>query len=199
MDQAKTTLTDRLEGHADYERLLDGDIDLAALKPSFDRIVRVAMTLFGAPDGEVTILRPGEAPWRSKGGGSPNTVFTELVMGRREVVWVEDLPADTDLASLIEPEVAAVVRFGAGAPILLGGEAVLFVERGGRSLVPLVEPDPEWLRPVLAALVEWVRAGVGRRLAVERFDGSLVQETNAIDLLVEAGFLVGPKRAVLRP
>jgi PAS domain S-box-containing protein len=125
MDQAATRPPDRQgDERPDYERILDADVDLDALKPSFDRIVRVAMTLFGAPDGEVTIMRPGQGPWRSKGGGSPNTAFTELVMSRRQVVWVEDLPADTDLAPRIEPEVLAVVRFGAGAPILLGGEVV---------------------------------------------------------------------------
>ena len=83
--------------------------------------------------------------------------------------------------------------------VLLGGEAVLFVERGGRSLVPLLEPDPEWLRPALAALVEYVRGGGAKRLAVERFDSAPVVESEAMGLLVEAGFLAGPRRAVLRP
>jgi ATP-dependent Lhr-like helicase len=88
----------------------------------------------------------------------------------------------------------------AGAQVvLLGGEAALFVERGGRSLVPLREPDEEWLRPALAALVEHVRGGGARRLAVERFDGAPVGETEVMPLLLEAGFLAGPRRAVLRP
>jgi hypothetical protein len=43
-----------------------------------------------------------------------------------------------------------------------------------------------------------VRGSVGRRLAVERFDGEPVVETMAMPLLVEAGFLAGPRRAVLR-
>jgi len=83
--------------------------------------------------------------------------------------------------------------------VLLGGEPVLYVERGGRSLVPLREPDESRLRPALAALVAHVRAGRAKRLAVERFDGEPVAETEALDLLVEAGFLAGPRRAVLRP
>ena len=82
--------------------------------------------------------------------------------------------------------------------VLLGGEPALYVERGGRSLVPLREPDPEWLRPALAALVGFVRGGGAKRLAVERFDGEPVAETEAMQLLVEAGFLAGPRRAVLR-
>src|SRR5579884_2542047 len=83
--------------------------------------------------------------------------------------------------------------------VLLGGEAVLYVERGGRSLVPLREPAEAWLRPALAALVAFVKAGGTRRLAVERFDGEPVAATDVMPLLVEAGFLAGPRRAVLRP
>ena len=61
------------------------------------------------------------------------------------------------------------------------------------------DPDPDWLVPALDALVAWVRADRGRRLSVERFDGRPVFETDAMALLVEAGFLAGPRRAVLRP
>jgi hypothetical protein len=76
----------------------------------------------------------------------------------------------------------------------------LYVERGGRSLVPLRDPDETWLRPALSALVEHVRkSGTKTRLAVERFDGEPVIESDAMPLLVEAGFLAGPRRAVLRP
>ena len=42
------------------------------------------------------------------------------------------------------------------------------------------------------------RRGV-KRLAVERYDGEPVGETDAMALLVEAGFVAGPRRAVLRP
>jgi ATP-dependent Lhr-like helicase len=83
--------------------------------------------------------------------------------------------------------------------VLLGGEAALFVERGGRSLVPLRDPDESWLRPALAALVEHVRRRGIKRLGVERFDGEPVAESDAMPLLLEAGFQAGPRRAVLRP
>jgi ATP-dependent helicase Lhr and Lhr-like helicase len=82
--------------------------------------------------------------------------------------------------------------------VLLGGEPALFVERGGRSLVPLREPEDEWLRGALAALVAHVRVSGLKRLAVERFDGRPVGETEVVPLLVEAGFLRGPRRVVLR-
>jgi ATP-dependent helicase Lhr and Lhr-like helicase len=83
--------------------------------------------------------------------------------------------------------------------VLLGGEPALFVERGGRSLVPLRNPEDDWLRVALAALVEHVRKGGAKRLAVERFDSKPVGETEIMPLLLEAGFLAGPRRAVLRP
>jgi hypothetical protein len=64
--------------------------------------------------------------------------------------------------------------------------------------VPLREPEEEWLRVALAALVSQVKRGGGRRLAVERFDGEQVVDTMVMPLLIEAGFLAGPRRAVLR-
>ena len=93
---------------------------------------------------------------------------------------------------------ARAARVAGAHVVLLGGEPALFVERGGRSLVPLREPDEEWLRPALAALVGFVKRGGAKRLAVERFDGEPVTETLVMPLLVEAGFLAGPRRAVLR-
>ncbi|MEX0675200.1 MAG: DEAD/DEAH box helicase [Gaiellaceae bacterium] len=94
---------------------------------------------------------------------------------------------------------ARAARVAGALVVLIGGEPALFVERGGRSLVPLRDPDDEWLRPAIAALVGHVRRGGVKRIAVERFDGEPVVETDLMPLLVEAGFLAGPRRAVLRP
>jgi ATP-dependent Lhr-like helicase len=94
---------------------------------------------------------------------------------------------------------ARAARVAGAYVVLLGGEPALFVERGGRSLVPLRDPEDEWLRVALAALVEHARRFTRKRLAVERFDGEPVGESAFLPLLVEAGFLAGPRRAVLRP
>jgi ATP-dependent Lhr-like helicase len=93
---------------------------------------------------------------------------------------------------------ARAARVAGAYVVSLGGEPVLYVERGGRSLVPLRDPHEDWLRPALAALVIEVRAGRIKRLGVERFDSEPVVESDAMPLLVEAGFLAGPRRAVLR-
>ncbi|HXV96498.1 MAG TPA: DEAD/DEAH box helicase [Gaiellaceae bacterium] len=93
---------------------------------------------------------------------------------------------------------ARAARVAGAHVVLLGGEAALFAERGGRSLVPLRDPEEAWLRTAFVALVEHARRSGLKRLAVERFDGEPVGETGAMPLLVEAGFLAGPRRAVLR-
>src|SRR5437762_3824068 len=64
-------------------------------------------------------------------------------------------------ASLPWPKRAGgrAARVAGAHVVLLGGEAALFVERGGRTLLPLREPGEEWLRPALTALVEHARRG----------------------------------------
>ncbi len=95
---------------------------------------------------------------------------------------------------------ARAARVAGAHVVLLGGEAVLFVERGGRSLVPLRDPDEAWLGPRLPRSSRTPRRERREaRLAVERFDGEPVVDSEAMALLVEAGFLAGPRRAVLRP
>jgi ATP-dependent Lhr-like helicase len=93
---------------------------------------------------------------------------------------------------------ARAARVAGAYVVLLDGEAALFVDRGGRSLVPLREPEEEWLRRALEALVAYVPKMGVKRLAVERFDAQPVGETMLMPLLLEAGFVAGPRRAVLR-
>jgi ATP-dependent Lhr-like helicase len=110
-------------------------------------------------------------------------------------------PAQPYGAALPWPKRATgrAARVAGATVVLLGGEAALFVERGGKTLLPLREPEEDWLRVALAALVEHTRrAGKRRRLAVERFDGEPVAETAVMPILLEAGFVAGPRRAVLR-
>jgi len=125
----------------------------------------------------------------------------EPVEGSAPVVLPAADPAQAYGAALPWPKRAGAraARVGGAHVVLLDGEAVLYVERGGRSLVPLRDPDETWLRPALEALVVYVRGGGAKRLAVERFDGDPVTESDVMPLLVEAGFLAGPRRAVLRP
>jgi ATP-dependent Lhr-like helicase len=122
--------------------------------------------------------------------------------GEREaLVLAAADPAQPYGAALPWPKRAGgrAARVAGARVVLLDGTAALFVERGGRSLIPLRDPDEAWLRPALSALVEFVRRGGVKRLAVERFDGQPVGETEVMALLLVAGFVAGPRRAVLRP
>ena len=97
---------------------------------------------------------------------------------------------------------ARAARVAGAQVVLLGGQAVLFVERGGRSLVPLREPDAAWLEQALAALVAHVRGRAkapAARLAVERFAAVAVLDSPWLELLLAAGFTAGPRRLTLRP
>src|SRR5690606_14633889 len=53
--------------------------------------------------------------------------------------------------------------------VLVDGSLVLYVERGGRTLLTWSE-EPEALRPAAAALAEAVRRGALGRLTVEKAD-----------------------------
>nr|MBA2261428.1 hypothetical protein [Solirubrobacterales bacterium] len=88
-----------------------------------------------------------------------------------------------------------------GAHVVLGGaEPVVFIERGGKGLLTLVDHDDPRLRPALEALARFVTAGGpgrSRRLALERIDGEAVLGSPVEPLLVELGFRAGPRKLTL--
>ena len=79
--------------------------------------------------------------------------------------------------------------------VLVDGRPALFVERRGRSLLPLVEPDDPAVAAAITALGESV--SITGRLAVERFDGATVMGSDAEHRLIAAGFRPGPRRLTL--
>jgi ATP-dependent Lhr-like helicase len=81
--------------------------------------------------------------------------------------------------------------------VSIDGEPVLYVERGGKGLLPLREPSEDWLRPALEGLAEAVRRSRVPRLAIERFDGEPVVGTETGTLLIELGFRQSPRRLTL--
>ncbi|HEY4564296.1 MAG TPA: DEAD/DEAH box helicase, partial [Thermoanaerobaculia bacterium] len=86
----------------------------------------------------------------------------------------------------------------AGAYVVtLDAEPVLYVERGGKGLLPLGDPDEETLREALEAVAEQVRRGRLPRLGIERFDGEPVIGSPMGALLIELGFRQGPRRLTL--
>ena len=81
--------------------------------------------------------------------------------------------------------------------VTLDAEPVLYVERGGKGLLPLREPEDGWLREALEALADAVRRGRVPRLGLERFDGEPVVGSPVGALLIELGFRQGPRRLTL--
>jgi len=86
----------------------------------------------------------------------------------------------------------------AGAYVVLsGGEPVLYLERGGRGLQTLVAHDDSRLQAALSALVERVRSGQIKRVALEKVDGAPALGSSLAALLVAHGFQEGPRRMTL--
>jgi ATP-dependent Lhr-like helicase len=110
-------------------------------------------------------------------------------------------PANAYGASLAWPKREGSPRRPARAPgayvVFLDAEPVLYVERGGKGLLPLREPQEDWLREALEALADHVRRGRLKRLAIERFDGEPVVGSELEALLIEIGFRQGPRRLTL--
>jgi ATP-dependent Lhr-like helicase len=168
--------------------------------------------------GAVERLRAGPVGSLASVAGGPAHGAPALsgVDGPRALVIAAADPAQPYGAALPWPKREGQERGGrparvAGAyVVLVDDEPVLYVERGGRSLLTLVgdpapghvsppgpgRPDP--LRAALVALADAVRAGHVGRLALERIDG---QPATAWDgfaqTLVELGFQPGPRRFTL--
>jgi ATP-dependent helicase Lhr and Lhr-like helicase len=71
--------------------------------------------------------------------------------------------------------------------ILVDGELILYVERGGRTLLTFTD-DPDRLARAADALALAVRDGALGRLAVEKADGGTVFDSPLARALTEAGF-----------
>ena len=100
--------------------------------------------------------------------------------------------------------------------VLVADEPVLYVERGGRSLLTLADRagarhanpagrdadrgggrDVDPLREALVALADAVRAGRVGKLSLERINGEPAIASNLAGVLVELGFHPGPRRLTL--
>lgn len=87
--------------------------------------------------------------------------------------------------------------FGAQV-VLLDGEPVLYLERGGKRLLTLNEPSARRLGFALGALADWITADPRRRVAIETVDGEPVHTCPLAEPLAEVGFRSDLKAMVLR-
>ncbi len=99
-----------------------------------------------------------------------------------------------------EPGVKAGHRAGrkaGGLVVLVGGDLILYVERGGRTLLSFVD-DTEALIAAGQALAASVRSGALGPMSVERADGESVHSSPLRDALTQAGFRATPRGLRLR-
>jgi ATP-dependent helicase Lhr and Lhr-like helicase len=122
----------------------------------------------------------------------------------RAIVLAAADPANAYGAALPWPERpgegAAGHRPGrkAGALVVIAdGELILYVERGGKTLLSWTS-DAALLEPASAALAAAVRAGALGRLTVERADGGGVYDSPLATALAAAGFRPTPRGLRLR-
>jgi ATP-dependent helicase Lhr and Lhr-like helicase len=145
-----------------------------------------------------------------RAGGSVGAAPSEA--RERTLVIAAADPAQPYGAALAWPKREAVgsrtarpARAAGAYVVLVADEPVLFVERGGRSLLTLtdqnggreggLEADP--VREALVALAEAVRAGRLGKLALERIDGEPAIGSPLAPTFVELGFHPGPRRLTL--
>ncbi|WP_406295940.1 ATP-dependent helicase [Embleya sp. NBC_00888] len=81
--------------------------------------------------------------------------------------------------------------------VLLDGEPILYIERGGRTLLSWTD-DPDRVGPAAEALAHAVRAGALGKLTVERADGAEVLTSSLGKALEAAGFHATPRGLRLR-
>jgi ATP-dependent Lhr-like helicase len=154
---------------------------------------------------------PGTGPaWPGGPGGAPGWSAGPTgsgPAGRAEppvLVLAAADPANAYGAALPWPERPAETAGGhrpgrkAGALVVLArGDLVLYVERGGKTLLSW-SSDPAVLEPAARALAAAGRAGALGRLTVERADGETVYDSPLAQALESAGFRPTPRGLRLR-
>ncbi|WP_344598298.1 ATP-dependent helicase [Actinomadura vinacea] len=153
----------------------------------------------GAVD-RLRALRPSQAAPRADPWETPQPARNE----RRALVLAAADPANPYGAALPWPERDDEVASGhkpgrkAGAlVVLVDGALLLYVERGGRTLLTWVD-DPDSLQPAVDALALAVREGALGRLTVERADGESINNSPLASALEAAGFHPTPRGLRLR-
>jgi ATP-dependent Lhr-like helicase len=150
---------------------------------------------FAAP-GAVDRLRATVADWRTP---TPALVLAATDPANAygaALPWPERPPAATQPLGTASTGHRPGRKAGA-LVVLVDGELVVYVERGGRTLLSFVD-DPAVLQPAADALALAVHAGQLGRLQVERADGAPVADSPLAGALAAAGFHATPRGLRLR-
>jgi ATP-dependent Lhr-like helicase len=174
-----------------------------ALPGAVDRMRALAGDTVAATAGEPQPPDAGDSDWRADAARSGPPGRSEDP--RRAVVLAAADPAQPYGAALPWPprpeETASSHRPGrkAGAVVVLfAGDLVLYVERGGKTLLSWTE-DPAALEPCAQALAGAVREGALGRITVEKADGGVIAYDSPLTRALEAaGFRHTPRGLRLR-
>ena len=160
---------------------------------------------FGTP-GSVDRLRSFAAPDRLPGGAVVLAATDPANVYGAALPWPDrTAAADTDAVDLGEGTGATRKVTGhragrkAGAlVVLVDGELVLYVERGGKTLLSWTE-DEQTLKEAATALSSAVAAGALGRMVVQKADGASVHESTPLSTALQAaGFSATPRGLRLR-
>jgi ATP-dependent Lhr-like helicase len=188
-----------------------------ALPGAVDRMRALTDTVAGPHDALAAGSTAGSAAGSTAGSAAGSTAGSAVGSagsaatgpgtgqpGARTIVLAATDPANVYGAALAWPprpdESAGGHRPGrkAGAlVVLVNGMLVLYVERGGKTLLSWTA-DPAALGPAAAALAAAVRTGALGRLTVERADGGGVYDSPLAQALESAGFRPTPRGLRLR-
>jgi ATP-dependent Lhr-like helicase len=88
-------------------------------------------------------------------------------------------------------------RKAGGLVVLVEGDLILFVERGGRTILTFTD-DPGVLRTAAVTLAGVVKRGGIDKIVVEKVDGDTIHGSDFAPILTEAGFSPTPRGFRLR-
>jgi ATP-dependent Lhr-like helicase len=134
--------------------------------------------------------------------GAVERLRSEHVSEERPVVLSAVDPAQPYGAALSWPKRAGdasrrPARVAGAYVVLLAGEPIVYLERSGRGLQTLVPAGDPRLQTALTTLVEQVKRGMIRRIALEKVDGEPAMTSLLGPALIELGFQEGPRRLTL--
>jgi ATP-dependent helicase Lhr and Lhr-like helicase len=95
------------------------------------------------------------------------------------------------------PATRRPARVAGAYVVLIAGEPIVYLERGGRGLQTLVAAEDPQIEPALSALADQVHRGAIKRMALEKIDGEAAMGSPLGPALLALGFQEGPRRLTL--
>lgn len=197
-----------LRGHATAEALLSrhgvvtrGAVAEEGVPGGFAAVYRVLATMEEAGRVRRGYFVEGLGAAQFAAGDAVDRLRATDETGAALVLAATD-PANPFGAALPWPAASGTHRPGraVGASVVVDGQGlVLYLERGGRSLLSWVPASDPRAAAAVSAVVEAVRSGRRPAVMLEKVDGEPVHGTTWRDFLVDAGFATTPRGLRLRP